>query len=180
MTDRQLAWRINLYAIREFMDDLTAFPPADGLDYTGRRLLIAGGCSEYLQQAHRSTVLALSREPSSPPLRMRATGRTPNNRSARAYRACFSGPRSIRRYSRGLLPFLVPGDVADGAVTLGLSVVVAGARIVFDLLFSGRARLSTAARAPTPPRPRATASRWAPIFRQLIEAPPIRDDKPMN
>jgi pimeloyl-ACP methyl ester carboxylesterase len=38
---------------------LTAFPPVDGLDYTGRCLFIAGGCSEYLQQAHRSTVLAL-------------------------------------------------------------------------------------------------------------------------
>jgi pimeloyl-ACP methyl ester carboxylesterase len=58
-TDGKLAWRINLHAIREFMDELTGFPPVDGLDYTGRCLFIAGGRSEYLQQAHRSTVLAL-------------------------------------------------------------------------------------------------------------------------
>jgi pimeloyl-ACP methyl ester carboxylesterase len=58
-TDGKLAWRINLSAIREFMDELTGFPEVDGLDYTGRCLFIAGGRSEYLQQAHHSTVLAL-------------------------------------------------------------------------------------------------------------------------
>ena len=58
-TDGKLAWRINLPAIREFMDELTGFPPVDGLDYTGRCLFIAGGRSEYLRRDDHPTVLTL-------------------------------------------------------------------------------------------------------------------------
>jgi esterase len=57
--DGKLSWRINLSVLDAFIDELAGFPPVDGLDYTGRCLFIAGGRSEYLQQAHHSTMLAL-------------------------------------------------------------------------------------------------------------------------
>jgi pimeloyl-ACP methyl ester carboxylesterase len=57
-TDGKLAWRINLSAIGKSMDELTGFPPVDGLDYAGRCLFIQGASSDYLDPPLRPTVLA--------------------------------------------------------------------------------------------------------------------------